>query len=619
MDKKLSWYQGKIGEMIANDNKHELFNAIDDMYHGNIELPQQLKDFDDIRLNKDSTPHDALYNATTALSNSKVRFEIMPLGVEPKEYEKANMMEESLTWHWEQSNMRGMARKIVEITSSALRYDLCVTRVEDLMWWLPKNQTSWTKANKRAARNGRFPVTVLPPHSMYFQNSPFTGTSCILSARLLPLTEVVDYYQGLAGKNDLGKKLLKTIDSIQSEAGDDYSELYFMLYDYTDDDKRLVYGHIAESLEDNGGNEDDYVFMDTENKMPFINYTVRGGQSDIETDSDFKYHPMLASAHWHGLWTDAVLAKSLTFSDVIRRLREVRATYEGVGTDQVPPDDGTGGDKALPPGVTRKVQPPTTLDQQAFQIVQEYSTNLNKTTGTSILGNLNQISGSTPYSSIQAQIQLALGNLNPQRNIIQDTIRDIGYLYCEWVKFTKKPFQSWRKEEKLLGETKFPRGQEIQIAPEDYSLDRLHIYCTITPETPTDLTGRINNARLLKELGMSARDLLESLNVPHPEMQLDMSAIEKLKEGAIQAQITKMVGMANMEVQIKQQQAMQAMQQQAEQAAQQQQAQQQSQQPPSPFPGGAGFDPAQGGQPPIEATGAPAQSGTMPNGGDSPV
>jgi hypothetical protein len=40
---------------------------------------------------------------------------------------------------------------------------------------------------------------------------------------------------------------------------------------------------------------------------------------------------------------------------------------------------------------------------------------------------------------------------------------------------------------------------------------------------------------------------------------------------------------------------------------------------PSPFPGGGGFDPSQGGEPPIQATGDPGLGGQLPDGSDAPA
>lgn len=627
MARDLEWYQSKVDEMIENDvERNELFVAMDDMFHGNIELPEQLKEFDDIRLNKDSTPHDALYNGATFLANSRIRFDITPLGDNPKEIERANEMEEVLSWHWNMANMRGMSRKIYDIAHSALRYDLAVTRVDDLMHWIPKSETKWSKANHRAIRAGRFLVTVLPPHSMHFQISPLGGSHTIVSAQVLPLLDVVDYYLGLAGENEDGKKIKAAVAKLKQYTEDALEDFNFFLVNYTDDDKRLVYGHITDmdnnilsSESTTGKGENDFVFIDTENKMPFINYTVRGGASDVEQDPAYKYHPMLASAHWHGLWADTVLAKSLAFSDIIRRLRETREFYVGNATDQVQPDTGTGEAKPLPPGVDVKRLPPTQIDQQVWQVIADYSGSLNKTTGTSILGALNNISASTPFSSINAQIQLAEGNMNPQRNIIQDTIRDIAYQFCEWVKYTKKPLQAWRTTGMKIEGTDVPRGKEMQISAKDYDLRRTFISCTITPETPTDQTQKINNARLLVDMGMSKRDALESLSVPHPESQLDASSLEKIKEGMVQAIITELVATANAKVQMQVQQAtMQAQQQQAaqQQAAAQEQQQQaanpQSQISPYDMAQGQGFNPAAGGQPPIEA--APGQGREQMNG-----
>jgi hypothetical protein len=531
-------------------------------------------------------------------------------------------MEQALQWNWDKANMRGPTRKIESISDSALRYDCCVTRVDDLMFWLPKDQGKWSKANRRAARLGRFVITVIPPHNIHTQISATSGAFCVLSARNLPLADVLDYYESLAGTNKEGKKIKSTIARVRAEAEEgDYQELRFMLYQYTDDEKRLDYGHLMgedESVDDAGGGEDDFVFVDTENKMPFLPYTVRAGGSEVETEPKYKYHPMLASVEWHDLWRNSVLVRSLVFSDIIRRVREVREFYRGTNTGAVPPDDGTGGAKALPPNVDVVRPSPTQIDPQAFQVLTAVDSSLQGTTSASSLGNLSKYSN-TAFSTMNAIVNVEMGKLNPQKNIIQDTIADQCYLFCEWAKFTHKPLQAWRSEEKRVGEKMLPRGEEIQIGEGDYDLFRTFIKCTVTPETPTDKMQQMNIVEKLVLLGMSREEALEMMNVPHAALQQDRSALETLKQGAIQALVAKLQAMKTGEAQVAIQKMMMAMQQPQQPPA--------GAAPPPPGPGGqapppdafsgmggAGFDPAMGGEPAME--GAPGMGREQMNGMD---
>jgi hypothetical protein len=611
MEKSKVWYFDKIGEMIANDaESYDVFYAVDKMFHGEISLPDQLKDLDDVRLIKDSSPHDALYNSTVALANSRMRLEVTPLGDNDDEFVKADRMEEALSWNWQRANMRGKSRKIWDIAHSALRYDLCVTRVDDLMYWLPKDKSKWTKANKRAARQGRFVITVLPVHCFHFEDSPISGTFRVLSARNMTLDEAVDYYESLAGTNKEGKKIKDTIEKIKSEnIKEDSSQIRFTLYQYTDDDKRLDCGHVSDGYEvdENGPTDEDYVFIDTENKLPFLPYTVRGGASEVETDAMYKYHPLLASAHWHELWQNSVLVRSLVFSDIIRRVRETREFYQGVGTEQVPPDTGDGSAKALPPNVQVVRPNPTMVDAQSFQVLTSIDSSLQGTTSASALGNLSKYSN-TAFSTMNAIVQVEMGKLNPQLNIIQDTIADQCYLFCEWTKHTKIPLQAWRGDSKKLRDVDLPRGEEIQISDGDYDLYRLFIKCMVTPETPTDQMQRVNIVEKLVTLGMSMEEALEMMNVPHPELQKDKRILEMLKDGKIQALIAKWNALAQAEAQMEAQAAMQA--------AQPQPPPQGGEPPPDAYGGmeGAGVDPAQGGMPPMQ--GAPGMGREQMTGMD---
>lgn len=605
MAKSRSYYRGKIGEMIQNDEPaYKIFRDVDAMFHGDIALPPELDDFEDIRIIKDSSPHDALYNATVVLANSRMNLSLTPLGNAEGEFVKADQMEEALKWNWNRANMRGTSRKIWSIAHSALRYDLAVTRVDDLVYHLPKNQELWSKANRRAARAGRFVITVIPPHKVHFQTSEMGGAFCVVSARNMPLPKVIEYYEGIAGTDKTGKQIMAAIDEIRAKLGSKkYENTRFMLYQYTDDDKRFDYGHIMEAEtteeDDTGGSEDDFVFINSENKIPFMNYTARGGASDVETDPMYSYHPMLAGAEWHDLWKNTVLTKSLVFSEVIRRLREVRDTYEGSAAELVEPDDGSGGAKALPPGTTMRRLAPSQIDPQAVALMEMIGGGLNQSTSASTLGNLSRYSNAA-FSTMNAIIQVEMGKLNPQRNIIQDTIADECYLFCEWTKFTKQPLQAWRGEAKRILERELPRGEEIQISDKDYNLDRLFISCTITPETPTDRMQTMNIVEKLVQMGMSMEEGLEMMNVAHADLQKDKRALEILKDGMLQALINKITEIKKGEAQVAVQQMLQAAAPQPQPGAQ-----------PGPQPqpgafgglGGGGFNTAEGGEPPIE--GAP--------------
>lgn len=624
MPKSFEWYRSKIAEMIENDSAaYDIFYHVDDMFHGKIELPEELQEMQDVRIIKDSKPHDALYNARVALANSRMRVEVTPLGDSEQEFVRANQMEQALQWNWEKANMRGPTRKISAIADCALRYDSCVTRVDDLMFWLPKDQKQWSKANRRAARLGRFVITVVPRYCIHAQISPISGAFAILNARNIPLSEVLDYYESLAGTNKEGKRIKATVARIKEEAGeDDYDELRFMLYQFTDDDKRLDYGHLAgedTSVDDSGGTEDDFVFIDTENKIPFLPYTVRGGANEVETDDTYKYHPMLAGAYWHDLWANSVLVRSLVFSDIIRRLRETREFYRGPNTEAVPPDDGSGGAKALPPNVDVVRPNPTTVDPQAFQVLQGIDTDLAGSTSASAIGDVGRYAN-TAFSTFNGIMQVEISKLNPQRDIIQDTIADECQLMCEWVKFTKKPLQSWREEPAKIGDRTLPRGQEIQIGENDFDLFRTFIKCVITPETPTDRMQQANVIDKLIAWGMSAEEALEMMNVPHAALQKDKRALEILKDGKVQALVTKANALATGEAQVVTQTKLAQIQ--AATLAQQQAGAQGGGQtppaepPPSAYSGmsGEGVNPAGGGTPPIQ--GAPGMGREQMTGTD---
>lgn len=242
-------------------------------------------------------------------------------------------------------------------------------------------------------------------------------------------------------------------------------------------------------------------------------------------------------------------------------------------------------------------------------------------TSASALGNLSRYSN-TAFSTMNAIVQVEMGKLNPQKNIIQDTIADQVYLFCEWAKFTKAPIQAWRDESAKVAGMDLPRGEEIQIGENDYDLYRTFIKCSITPETPTDQMQKMNIVEKLVGLGMSMEEALEMMNVPHAALQKDMRAREMYKDGVLQAQIAKITQLKTGEAQVETARKMAAVQAEAAAAQQPQGAAQPAPggggQPPQADPfagmGGPGMDPSQGGMPPME--GAPGMGREQMNGMD---
>src|SRR5512137_1203938 len=110
--------------MLVNDQERDnLFSGIDDMWHGNWKLPDDLDLKDDLREIIDMSPHDALKSGTAIMSTSMPHWTVQPFSPTSVEQDRAERIAYALDYNYRRMCFRGSSTVLWDMVHSALRYD----------------------------------------------------------------------------------------------------------------------------------------------------------------------------------------------------------------------------------------------------------------------------------------------------------------------------------------------------------------------------------------------------------------------------------------------------------------------------------------------------------------
>lgn len=642
MEHGIEWYQGLMDDLEEEfEPVVELFERLEDMKRPTWNLPASFTAVvKDVMAIVDTAPSDAINAAAIAFAGSLPIFNVTPFMPNPAEYDRVQGLEDNIGYHFEQANRRGLGSVMYDQAESSLLYNTICVRTDDLAHILPKSQSKWSSLQKRAWSSGRFINKIVNPKKVRYIISDL-GLVMVGHVEQFKVTDIVKYWELYASnETDEGKRVQQGLDDLNkkvSELQDDKNnyklkDLYFSQTYCIDDDKLLVWGSVTTNAGDDVS-DDDIVFADQKNPYGFIPWSVRVAGSRLEDKIEYKVNPMLAPLYWSGSWDKLNLAKSIIFSEPIRRAREPRrATITQSGE---PPqiDYENGSDINLRVGENVQPLQPLTYDQGGLAILAQLEAAMDRTTGASAIGNATQASSRTPFSTYSAMQKVALSRLDKQRAIMAESCVDISCNMLWWVDKTKQPLESYATVSKQYKSGKqIVPGAKNEVMPQDFDLSHLGITATIKPMTATDEMEQINMAILLStKLNVPVSQALEKLGYKNVGLMYETWAKEFLQNAQIQATAAGMSAEAQAMAQVKAQQAAQQMQQQQQQQ-QNAQAQQQPGQgsPGAPMgPGGdmsqqsfgsmggsPGFNPAIGGSSP--AQGAPSMTREAVNGQPNP-
>jgi hypothetical protein len=560
-----------VSEMVDNDyDRNSLWSSIDDMFHGDYELPKTLKD-KKIEKVVSLVPHDALNAATKAYSGLSPRFRVKPMSGQQVEKARARQIGEAIKWQFQLANQR--RRVLWDVVHASMRYDAIVGRIE-LIPFLYKNDKRAKKAK------GMFDVELFHPMYAHSEEGKF-GLEKVALVTNHSLDKVITTWEK---RKDVDESVIANLKELLEKDED----LRFHLADatYWDDDEiwQTVYGMTTteESTASRDSNfKAEHVLYHKKLDIPFINWICKYGGTNLEMDtSDFRVHPLLAPLVWTNAWDNLNIKKSLLNDEVIKYAEAPRRVNKTWNREGVEVDYEHGSDINLNPQESSEVQQPPTIDTALLQLVKDAETEIQNTTIASVLYNLANTMGDAPYSTTAAIIQNTLSSLTPQKNLAESFLEAMSCMFMEWCAYAEMPITGYSS----MSMNGAPAGSEIIISPDDYDVNDLFITAELRADNPMDEMQRINMGVMKNQrLKIPLLDIHDELGYDDPEERMDQWMNEKMDE----VELGNVVSEMQAETQLQIQQAQMEMQMQAQQAMQGQQMGT----PPSATPeqGGGGF------------------------------
>jgi hypothetical protein len=513
-------------DMIAADSERDdLFLGIDDMWHGYWKLPGDLDVKDDIREIIDLSPHDALKSGTSIMSTSLPHWIVQPLRQNPGEQDRAERIAYGIDFNYRRMCLRGSSTTLWDMVHSALRYDAVAVWLEFLPHKFGKNPTL---RQRHALRGGNFAAPVHNPRTIHVQRDMY-GTNRVLLSSNMTAQEVVNQW-GIRAI-ELEKKLRENKDTGVGRFV--YNDLILYEGDHL---KRVVWGKLSDSeFETYEAGQGDIVLMDENLTTPFMPWVVQFGGSNLETDSRYSVHPLLGPLVHSHKWQDLNIFQSILQSEIIKYGRSPRVKTVTPGGDGVQIDYEDGSTLNLRTGESADAWKPAPIDQDLKELVDRVRSEVSSATLPRILQNP-EFAGNTPFASINAMIQTALGGLNTSKVLCENAHAELGLRMVEWCKFANKPLVAYQRG-KSAKEGK-DLGSYISVMPEEMNPETLMITCHLFAEAPTDFTQRLNNGIMMnRELKVPRSEVLADLGKENVDSLYDQWVQEQFDDSEVMTTI----------------------------------------------------------------------------------
>lgn len=569
MEHEITWYQGLVLELETEfAGRNTLFEEIEFMARPQWSLPEDFtKVIKDVMAIIDTAPSDAINSGAIAMSGSDPIFNCMPFMPNVAEYDRAQGMEDNISYHFNQSNKRGNGTVMYDIAESSLLYNTICVRVDDLLHILPKDSSKWTPLQRRAWGYGRFLIQAVNPKVVYYLETPY-GVSTVAHVQTLKLEAAIQHWMLYANNDtDEGRRANTALERLQRDLDVLKAKKYTLRnvslkQTYViDDDKIAVWAMLVnqdgEIIRKHEKELDaDYIFADQKNNYDFLNWSIRVAGSRLEDSLEYRVNPLLAPLYWSKSWDKINLAKSIVFSEPIRRARNPRGVSITQSGDAPNVDYENGNEINLRVGEDYKPFQPITLDENALAVISALESAMVRTTGASVLNDTTKINSQTPFATYSAMIKIALSRLDKQRDIMGLSCTDIACNMLWWAKKMKVPLKSYATSDReYRSGTKIMRGQTIETLDTDYSLDNLGISSRVVPLTPTDRMEQLNTAILLStKLNYPVSKALEEIGYENVGLMYDLWAREFMKNAQLQAQAAAMLAKAQASAQLQAQQ-----------------------------------------------------------------
>ena len=501
----------------------DLLLSLDDIVKLNYELPDQLQAQDWARVEIDTSGYDAVRSATNVFSAYLPKWDVQPRG--PANSDNAETLEAWLKWQYGLIDRRN-GSAVWNMMKQAVTYDVFCARLDYLPHLFGSKPT---KRQKMQLRDGSYALVEHHPSNLLWEKTPM-GLDWVSVAENTLASDILGYWKDVKGANV--KALKKMID--------DDPEGKINYFDYEDYDKRVVAFYASNGLDSEVIDSSKWeIIYEEKNDKQFISWVISVGGTGYERSPEHMVEPLIAPLHRSGSWANQCLHESLQTSKTLRRWGlpdMITVTNDGEGVEVE--YDASVDQITLSPGEEAKPYPAPPIDPGMTELVGRGRAKMQGNMGVSTLQNP-EVTGNTPFSTLNAQIQLALTALEKPKRVAEQALVQIGVLMFSWIDFkgdTVSAFRSTADGTDILQN----RGAQIDISKDDFSLEMLYLNAKMIPNNPTDKLQRMNFAiQANKELQIPISELIESLelgnfdvlNAKWTEEQIQLNALMTFFEG----------------------------------------------------------------------------------------
>lgn len=560
-------------QMIRDgQNKRDLYQKIDDAVDCVFEPDEAIKYLPFIQGRHIALTDiaDARNSGTRTFSSRLPDVRISPVADNEGEYDRVEKQEQAWKWEIERMNrpvngQKGVHDKIVQ---SAITYHAVTLQTE----YLPYKFKGMNDSRIKQILNRKcFNWTVHHPGSVESKYSDYGLETVVYNGKFTAQQLVENFGESNEG---ISKFLSENAGKKKSEL----MKLKFTLYDFMDSTYRVQY------ISAEGANAAQYILMNEKHGLPFIPWV-------IVDYGDPLWQAVIESGTWNNLQHMALMrfSKSVAVgmhSDYVvetpdGKLSNIWIDYKNPTNPVVIPS----GSKVVP-------LPPSNLDPGFEQQYGEIRNDVSRSTVARILQDPTPYIGS-PFSSLNAAITTALGQLSPAQRVAEAAEAEAIYQGFQWIKHSKIPFVAYRKKSSdgKIENQPYKAGASIYITHEDpptqkerdamspeeanlesqktyFDLQSLYVGVELKATNVEDEQAKLNlllNAQ--RSAGMPAKEIYERMGWQNYEE----NRRQRAEEALFDAELQNAIQMKQLPVQRAFQQMQLGLQQQARQAQLQQQ------------------------------------------------
>ena len=548
----LTYFQDRLDRLIAhNADRNEMFEAIDDMDHGDWDHPEEFDDIEWVEPLVSPGAHDVLQAGARIIAGSGPTFTVMPQSLKESSPEKIDLYERGLRALFLKADIRREATVLEDTGFSLLKYaEACVSVI-----FLPEQIRSAeviggnTTRYKALKRGGDFVVTVHNAKSIYTRYSDLGLEEVGVKKEMDPY-EVLDLF----GEQNV-PNLAAQIQSLTS--GQTISKVIYN--EYLNFSKRAVWIEVdtdAGAVVDEITN-DDWLY-------PFLPWACRVVGTSTETEQVYKYRPLLYTAYHFDLYDLMNRVRSLRYSEMVRNAGKSRLALFSDSELDIDIDPASPDLLMRIEDTEAKLQdlPPNMPDPAMTVLSNELSQDLESSTLSKILMGA-QPAGGTAFATLNLATHSAAAVLEPFQEALKKTMADVATIMLLWLHWS--PAASEIMVEGLDDDN---LGDEYHLKAEDILPNRVFVISSLEADIPTNEQQKALTAINLSDRGIvSKRGAMAKVGITDAAAMEEEIIQEKLDQNELQIYLRNRARSADTEFQQSMlQQAMLILQKQMEQA-----------------------------------------------------